>query len=180
MAYIVFDDQLYASIKAEVDPAVSKGPIGLSARLESCERLMAVYHEVLRLNTASASVRTVAKPTDLRHLTLSTGATVLAPFRQLHFDKTVFGENADTFDPDRFLLNKDLAKSPSFRPFGGGTTYCAGRYVARREVLTFVGLAIHRYDIAMVADQQTRTFQELISRCPVLGYCRQSKGMMYM
>lgn len=53
----------------------------------------------------------------------------------------------DKFDANRFLANTGLSKSPSFRPFGGGTTYCAGRHVARRELLTFVALMVYRYDI---------------------------------
>jgi cytochrome P450 len=172
MAYLLYDGELYASVKAEVDEAVSKGLAGLETRIESCHRLVAVYNEVLRLNTASASVRAVAKPTDLGHVTLSPGATVLTPYRQLHFNEAVFGENANTFDPDRFLLNKDLAKSPSFRPFGGGTTYCAGRHIAKREVLTFVVLAVHRYHIALVAEHSGMpkgTFPEADVKKPTLG-----------
>jgi cytochrome P450 len=172
MAYLVYNDELYAAVKAEADHAVSKGSVGLEARIESCPHLVAVYNEALRLNTSSASVRAVAKPTDLRDVTLNPGATVLAPYRQLHFDETVFGESADTFDADRFLLNNDLAKSPSFRPFGGGTTYCAGRHVAKREVLTFVALVIHRYTIALVAEDSglpKGTFPRADVKKPTLG-----------
>jgi cytochrome P450 len=172
MAHLIYEDALYEAVRAEVDNAISEGPIGLETRIESCQQLVAVYNEVLRLITASASVREVAKPTDLGHVTLSPGATVLAPYRQLHFDKTVFGENADTFDPDRFLLNRDLAKSPSFRPFGGGTTYCAGRHIAKREVLTFVALAIHRYNIALIAEESGMpmgTFPRADIKKPTLG-----------
>jgi cytochrome P450 len=172
MAYLIYNDELYKAVNAEVDSAVSDGLLGLESRIESCQKLVAVYNEVLRLNTASASVRVVAKPTELGHVTLSPGATVLTPYRQLHFNKTFFGENADTFDPDRFLHNRDLAKSPSFRPFGGGTTYCAGRQIAKLEVLTFVALAIHRYNIALVAEESgspTGTFLKPDIKKPTLG-----------
>jgi cytochrome P450 len=172
MAHLIYEDALYEAVRAEVDHAISEGPTGLETRIESCQQLVAVYNEVLRLNTASASVREVAKPTDLGHVTLSPGATVLTPYRQLHFDKTVFGENADTFDPNRFLLNRGLAKSPSFRPFGGGTTYCAGRHIAKREVLTFVALAIHRYNIALIAEESGMpmgTFPRADIKKPTLG-----------
>lgn len=160
MAYLIYNDELYAIIKAEIDHAFSGGSAGLENRIESCQHLVAVYNEALRLNTSSASVREVAEPTEIGHVTLKPGATVLAPYRQLHFDKTVFGDNADTFDPDRFLLNKDLAKSPSFRPFGGGTTYCAGRYVAKREILTFVALTTHRYNFTLVAESAGMPIRE--------------------
>ncbi|KAL9037718.1 MAG: hypothetical protein Q9180_003565 [Flavoplaca navasiana] len=147
MAYLVSDPKLLRVVRAEVEPAVSQGLLGLEGRLEECPQLVAAYHEVLRYHTASASVRSVAAPTDLGGLTLDPGAKVLLPYRQLHFDESIFGPNVDKFDAGRFLAKTGLSKSPSFRPFGGGTTYCAGRHVARRELLTFAALMVYRYDI---------------------------------
>lgn len=150
MTYLLDDAALYASIRSEVDVALAHGLLDLSSRLENCETLVAVYHEVLRLITASATVRAVTAPTDLGDVTLSPGARILIPYRQLHFDDNVFGENVTQFDARRFLHNS-LSKSSSFRPFGGGTTYCSGRFVAKREVLMFLALAIGRYDIELAA-----------------------------
>ena len=148
------------------------GLIGLSARLENCIRLVAIYYEVLRLNTASASIRAVNEPTDLDDVTLSAAAKVLIPYRQFHFDESVFGENAAHFDAERFYTNSGLGKSPSFRPFGGGTTYCSGRYVAKREVLMFLALTINRYGISLVPrelDQMQPPFPRCDVTMPSLG-----------
>lgn len=172
MAHLLYDNSLFAAVRNEVDPAISKGSSGLESRLESCSLLGAVYNEVLRLNTASASVRTVSAPTHLGRLTLSPGATVLMPYRQLHLNKAVFGLDADAFDPSRFLGDRDLSRSPSFRPFGGGTTYCAGRHVAKREVLTFVALALHRYDFKLAGTQASKSqgsFPKVDEKKPCLG-----------
>lgn len=166
MAYLVNDSELLGAVRAEVDPAVSQGLQGLEGRLEDCPRLVAVYHEVLRCHTASASVRSVAAPTDLGDVTLDVGAKVLLPYRQLHFDGSVFGPSVDEFEADRFLAKTDLSKSPSFRPFGGGTTYCAGRHVARRELLTFAALMVYRYDIE-IAPLNSREAQGRFPRCDV-------------
>lgn len=68
----------------------------------------------------------------------------------------MFGADAQQFNPYRFLHNKSLAKSLSFRPFGGGKTYCPGRYLAEREILTFVALAIYRFDIALTKEVSKR------------------------
>ena len=73
------------------------------------------------------------------------------PYRQLHFDEAVFGSLPEAFDPSRFLRNKDLNRNPSFKPFGGGSTMCSGRFLAKYEVLAFVALAIDRFEIK-VAD----------------------------
>lgn len=168
MAYILRDPALHSAILAEISPAVSGDLSCLESRLENCHHLVAVYNEIVRLNTASASIRSVAAPTNLGSVTLSPGAKVLLPYRQLHFDESVFGENVDTFDSRRFLANVELSKSPSFRPFGGGTTYCAGRFVAKREVLAFVALAIYRYEVEVVG-ADAGAFPECDVKKPCLG-----------
>lgn len=49
--------------------------------------------------------------------------------------------------------DKDLARSKSFRPFGGGTTYCPGRFVARQEVYMFVVVVLHRFRIEVMGGE---------------------------
>lgn len=167
MAYILHSPTLHSSILSEITPAISHHDLSnLSTRLENCTHLVAVYNELLRFKTASASIRSVTAPTELGSVTLSPGAKVLLPYRQLHFDESVFGENVDVFDEGRFLGNADLSKSPSFRPFGGGTTYCAGRFVAKREVLAFVALALSRFEIEVVGGGR---FPECDVKKPCLG-----------
>ena len=169
MAYLVYDPSLYAIIKAEVTVAVRDGLPGLETRLEECPRLAALYDEVLRLTASSASIRTVESDTPLRNVVLSAGGKVLMPFRQLHFNKEVFGSNVNEFDAERFLRDKSLGKSSSFRPFGGGATYCPGRYVAKREVMVFIALAMSQFDDIRLAEKEQSAFPKLDTRTPSLG-----------
>lgn len=81
---------------------------------------------------------------------LQPGRKLLMPYRQLHIDPAVFGTNADEFDARRFMNNKSLERSTSWRPFGGAKTHCPGRFLARREVYMFLTLAIFRFDIRLV------------------------------
>jgi cytochrome P450 len=173
MAYLLYDPTLYTSVRSEIDSALSAGPGGLAERLESCVQLVSIYNEILRLNTASASIRAVAATTDLGDVTLSAGAKVLIPYRQFHFDTKVFGGNASQFDAGRFL-NSGLSKDPSFRPFGGGTTYCSGRYLAKREVLTFLALALSRYDIELATGKPATTQ----TRFPICDVKMSSLGIL--
>jgi cytochrome P450 len=166
MAYLLFNPSLFATIKIEIRSAECDHLSGLETRLEGCPRLMAFYDGVLRLTTASASIRTIESTTTLGNVTLRPGGKVLLPFRQLHFNEKVFGSNADEFDPERFLRNKDLSKSSSFRPFGGGSTYCPGRYVARREVLVFIALAVCRFDDISLAGGEQPVFPRLDKKKP--------------
>lgn len=67
----------------------------------------------------------------------------------MHFSPTVFGSDVAKFNPTRFLYSKNLAKSTSFRPFGGAASHCPGRFLARREVLMFTALILNRFDISL-------------------------------
>ncbi|KAL8965513.1 MAG: hypothetical protein Q9183_003814 [Haloplaca sp. 2 TL-2023] len=169
MAYMIFDASLYAAIKAEVEPIVTAGTTKLETRIGECPRLIALFNEVLRLTTASASIRTVESDTPLGDKVLRKGGKVLLPFRQLHFNQDIFGSNTGGLEPERFLKNTKLHNSSSFRPFGGGSTYCPGRYVARWEVLTFVALALCRFGGISLASAETHMFPELDTKKPCLG-----------
>jgi hypothetical protein len=47
-----------------------------------------------------------------------------------------------------------LKRGSSFRPFGGGATLCAGRFLAQKEVLRFIGTALWRYDVEVLRDER--------------------------
>lgn len=173
LTYMLHDSNLFTSIRNEVVPAVqaSTSPNDLSSRLDRCPHLDAIFHEVLRLVSSSSSIRNVQTPITVGGKYLRAGTKVLIPYRQLHFDEDVFGSNAQSFDAERFLRNKDLVKSSSYRPFGGGTTHCPGRFLARREVLTFVALVVDRFELELAGDVGTSgtAFPKLEDRKPCLG-----------
>ena len=164
---------------------VNAGLTGLEYRLEHCAILDSVYNEVLRLTASSSSIRTVLSTTEIGGKQLRRGTKVLIPYRQLHFNEDVWGTDAKTFDPERFLKNKGLARDPSFRPFGGGTTYCPGRFLAKREVMTFIALLLHSFDIALAANpalpagkDETKkpAFPRLEEKKPCLGIMGPANG----
>jgi cytochrome P450 len=144
-----------------VDQAIAPGVDGLHRRLEQCQQLVAAYYEMLRLNTASASIRGIAKDTTLGNSVLRAGNKAMVPYRQLHMSREAWGANAAEFDPTRFLDAKSKTRSSSFRPFGGGTTYCAGTYIAMREILCVVALVLHRFELSLPEDA-TRSSQYVV------------------
>ena len=145
----MYDQEVLDKLRNEVAPAVCGEEVDLDHLLNNCTYLDAVYNEVLRITASSSSVRTVTAPTLIHGKLLSPGKVVLIPCRQLHFDERHFGSNALQFKPERFLQDKDLSRSPSFKPFGGGTTYCPGRFLAKREVVTFVALFLCRFEVCL-------------------------------
>ena len=184
LAYAIHDSKLLANLRREVCPAVREKTVDLEYLLDRCPNLDAVYNEVLRMTASSSSVRAVTCTTEVGSKTLTSG-TVLVPCRQLHFDEDVFGSDAGQFDPERFLKNKDLSRSPSFKPFGGGTTYCPGRFLARREVATFIALFLHRFDMTLATEPSkvwdaratnSQPFPKIEEMKPCLGIMGPAKG----
>lgn len=78
--------------------------------------LQAVSLELLRLFPAPTHFCRVAKEdvvvtsSDGTLLTFHKGTKVMVSAAHMHTDETVFGSNAKTFDPSRFLYNPELAE----------------------------------------------------------------------
>lgn len=149
----------------------SGSPNSLASSLEKCPRLNAVFNETLRITTSSSTIQNVVDTLTLGGKRFRKGTKVLVPYRQLHFDDRAFGKDPESFDSDRFFNKKDLSRSSNFRPFGGGTTYCPGRFIAKGEVLTFVALVLERFDVEVAKQESggTATFPQIEDGKPCLG-----------
>lgn len=113
--------------------------------------LRRVLDEALRLwPTAPAFGRGPRETT-----TLSTGhvmrpedwAIVLLP--AVHRDPSVWGDDAERFDPDRFLPKNSRGRLPhSYKPWGTGERSCIGRQFAQQEAILVLARLLHRYEIS--------------------------------
>ncbi len=167
LSHMVFDPALMKSIRTETESGVRGGKVNIAHLLDHCPRLDAAFNETLRLYGNASSARHVLAPTAVGNMILRPGNKLLLPYRQLHFDPTIFGTDVKTFNAQRFLDNSALGRSPSYRPFGGGSTYCSGRFIARREVYAFVALALKRFDLTL--QDSKRHFPRLDETTPSLG-----------
>ena len=171
LSYILFSSDKTEQIRAETASSIlSNGSIDVPRLMASSPHLESLWNEVLRFTLSSAAVRTVLQPTPIGGKILQPGHRVMSPFRQLHFNEEIFGHDVDTCDPDRFFRKNSLARDPSFQPFGGGSTLCPGRFIARQEVFTFVALFLHRFDAEIVpandAAKGARPFPKLDVKKP--------------
>ncbi|MCJ1466039.1 hypothetical protein MMC07_004658 [Pseudocyphellaria aurata] len=149
LTYLIFDPSLLAAIKKETQRAIKNEELDVKCLLEECSLLTSMFHEVLRLVNGALSIRKVVAPTEMSGKVLQPGNTVACHFRQLHFNEHVWGQDASRFDPERFLRNKKLSSNASYRPFGGGVSQCPGRYMAKIEVMGFIALLLHRFDLEL-------------------------------
>ncbi|MEC9466918.1 MAG: cytochrome P450, partial [Myxococcota bacterium] len=73
----------------------------------------------------------------------------------IHRDPAVWGEGADTFDPEHFSPQR-VKQTPrnAFKPFGNGVRACIGRHFAITEVIVILAHALRAFDFIDYADYQ--------------------------
>ena len=77
----------------------------------------------------------------------------MIPYRLLHFDESIYGDDIESFRPERFIEKGfSLTRGSSWRPFGGGKTMCTGRYAAKHSIFMFVATLLRRFDITPVGE----------------------------
>lgn len=167
-------------VKAETEAAWKDGDLDIKLLCANCPNLDAIFNEVLRLNNTAAAGRATSRETIVGGKVLPAGSTIIMPYRQLHVNEYVWGNHATDFDSKRFLRKKTLARSTSFRPFGGGATLCPGQTLARHEVFGFIAILLHRFQVGLASDDKLETkqpFPQLDSSRPSLGINGPKKGM---
>ena len=144
---------LLVSIREEVDTAFVDDALDIHRLEESCPRLRGLRLEILRLTVSSSSVRYVTEDTIIGEKRLRKGNILVNSCRQLHFNELVFGQDPSKFNPSRFLDNKRLERSKSWKPFGGGLSLCPGRIIAKRTACMFIALVLHRFHVDLAFGQ---------------------------
>uniref|UniRef100_A0A182NDT9 Uncharacterized protein n=1 Tax=Anopheles dirus TaxID=7168 RepID=A0A182NDT9_9DIPT len=84
--------------------------------------------ETLRLLPITGLIaRAPVKEVQAREFTIPSGAIVLIPFLKIHRDKTIWGPDAEVFNPENFLPERCAERHPyAFIPFSQGPRNCIG------------------------------------------------------
>lgn len=174
ICYILYDKELHDAIRLETKPAVQNEDLDMKYLSDHCPQLRAVYDEALRCTKRDLAFRKVERDTKMGDKLLRAGNFAIVPVCQLHDNEEVFGRDALNFCPDRFLKQHGLVNSSSYKPYGGGKTYCPGRFFAMQEIFGFVTLLIHRFDIQLATPRQH--FPTLDESMLTLGVSRPLPG----
>lgn len=183
LAEIVNDPTLRSIILHEISPFVSPSRQctlsgkALATALQNCPTLVAVYHESLRITASSTSVRIVMENSRIRHFNLKKNARMVIPYRQMMLDENTFGDDVHVFRYERFLQNPSLQKHPNYRPFGGGSSLCPGKALAQKEILTFVALALGKFQVRLSDEviemrgngERAKCVPEMNTKTPCIG-----------
>jgi cytochrome P450 len=124
---------------------------------ENMPFLAAVCNETLRLYPPAAStVRQAAVPTTMGGVPIPKGTTAHISPWAINRSRALWGDDADKFNPDRWLEGPDAAiggatSSQAFLTFLHGPRTCIGQSFARLEMKCLLAALIMRFDLE-VAD----------------------------
>ncbi|XP_049285209.1 probable cytochrome P450 313a1 [Anopheles funestus] len=106
--------------------------------------------ETLRLLPITGLIaRLPTKEVQAQHVTIPPGAIVLIPFLKIHRDKTIWGPDAELFNPDNFLPERCAQRHPyAYIPFSQGPRNCIGMKYAWISMKIFLCHVVRQYRIA--------------------------------
>ncbi len=150
--YLAQNPDILAKAQAEVDEiwGTDSDHIPRFEQVAKLRYVRRVLDEALRLwPTAPGFARGPREDTVLANgQALHEGEWMMVLIQALHRDP-VWGPDADSFDPDRFLPEHVKARPAHvYKPFGTGERACIGRQFAIHEAVLVLGTILQRYDIA--------------------------------
>jgi unspecific monooxygenase len=164
--YLSRNPDILARAHAEVDGILGphRDAEPTFEQIAKFRHLRRVLDEGLRLwPTAPAFVRSPRETT-----VLSTGHTMrpddwaIVVLPMMHRDMSVWGDDADEFDPDRFLPENARGRRPhSYKPFGTGERSCIGRQFALHEAVLVLARILHRYELTGDPDYELEISERL-------------------
>ncbi|XP_055832609.1 cytochrome P450 CYP72A616-like [Solanum dulcamara] len=105
-----------------------------------------IFQEVLRLYPALTLMRSTSKSTKLGDMTIPPGVQMFVPIYLIHRDPQVWGEDALTFNPERFSEGvSKAAKEQMYFPFGWGPRMCVGNNFGMVEAKLVLSSILQRF-----------------------------------
>lgn len=151
--------ELLKQIREEIqtNALIGHDTISFTKLRDACPLLNSVYRESMRLTAPMTSARFVLEDTLLADTYLLRKDTVVQiAGGVLHSDSDIWGPDASSFNPRRFLYNTNGNKADAngnvsdskgnavhpaaFRGFGGGASLCPGRHFAQMEILSLTAV----------------------------------------
>ncbi|KEY73162.1 hypothetical protein S7711_04128 [Stachybotrys chartarum IBT 7711] len=150
---------IYLRLRKEIDDGIQAGNISspiTNAEARELPYLQAIIKEGLRIRPAASGAFFKAVPPGgdtIDGKFLPEGTQVGSSSFAIHHSKEIFGEDAETFNPERWLVdNGRLSKMNSTTEliFHSGKWQCLGKPVALMEFNKIFVELLRRYDFAIV------------------------------
>ncbi|KAF5866522.1 hypothetical protein ETB97_011407 [Aspergillus alliaceus] len=162
--YLVKDRSVYEELRKEVDQAVENGKLSdfpSYSEVVQLPLLKATIKEALRLHPSVGF--TMPRIVDQSGIELSgmyipPGWKVGMNAAVVGRDEGVYGPDADTFRPERWLGRTDPnMERCNNLVFGAGTRTCIGKHIALSEIYKIVPLLIRKFDFILVDPNKSWT-----------------------
>lgn len=152
MYYLLKNPDVLAKAYAEVDAVlghdVAQPPT--IAQIGKLDYVRAILSESLRLwPTAPAfSLAPFKDEMVAGKYPLKKGSYITVLLPMLHRDKSVWGEDAEVFNPDNFSREAEATRPAyAYKPFGNGQRACIGRQFAMQEAILVLGMILQRFQL---------------------------------
>jgi len=107
-----------------------------------------ILHEALRLYPPVSSLhRQACKPMKLGRLSIPAGTHLFFPILAIHHDQSLWGNDANEFNPARFSegIAKAVKHPLAFMPFGFGPRVCVGQNFALLEAKVVLAMILQQF-----------------------------------
>jgi cytochrome P450 / NADPH-cytochrome P450 reductase len=145
--------------RAEVDEMLGGTLAPTFEQIHRLTYVTQVLNETLRLwPTAPGFNRYAREDTVIGgRYRLPAGTSVMVMSAALHRDKSVWGPDAEEYNPDHVAPDKLGALPPdAFKPFGTGQRACIGRQFAMQEAILVLALLLQRFDFVDAFDYELK------------------------
>lgn len=148
--------------------------------IESCRYLNNVCREILRfippgiptaynLIVVSITNRVALVDDQVNGITIPKGTIVFIPIAAINFDETMWGSEADIFDPDRWDNLPETVTNFSYLTFLQGPRSCIGRRFAETEMRVLLAKLIQNYNFEEVVKGRRVEKKAMITTRPKDG-----------
>jgi cytochrome P450 len=165
-AFFILSQQpdIVARMRAEIEAVAGDGPV----TLEQTKRLSLVrnvFRETLRLYPPISFIPRVAlKDTRIGERSIRKGTMVMISPWTIHRNTTLW-RDADRFDPDRFLPEREReVPAGAYVPFGFGPRICVGAAFSTIESTLILARFVRRFDFETISAASVRPFARLTAR----------------
>ncbi|KAF2691046.1 cytochrome P450 [Lentithecium fluviatile CBS 122367] len=172
MLYLIAHPRVYAQLQSEIDGAISSGKapgIVQDVTLRDLPYLQAVVREGLRVHPPVTDPVPKLVPmggdtvsVDGKQYFLPGGTNISYNAWGVHHDKAMFGEDADSFRPERWLLEENEVNQEQLSAmrrttemiFGYGKYQCLGKPTAWLEITKVIFEFLRHFDWALATPER--------------------------
>ena len=152
--------KLQQSLREEIRECVrgadTKATTEIGSQLQTLPLLNAFISEVLRYYPfIPLSTKVAEVDTSILGEPVTKGTVVMVPVEAFNRNKSIWGPDAESFNPDRWLGDASGGASTNYAmmTFGAGPMACIGQNFARAMLACFVAALVLRFDIDVVNRQ---------------------------